>query len=96
MTVRMHHNIPKVARDKLNLAVDRADDLHQQEEGLVELLYEIDQNKFFVRFGYKSLRGFCIGGLKFSKTQSQRIVTKVRRYEPTSNVGRKKELQDLT
>ncbi len=70
---------PRVVRATLNEAVEKADQLHSHERDLITLLREIDQNRFFVRYGYKSLRGFCNHGLKFTLTQSQRIVTEVRR-----------------
>ncbi|MBC7465161.1 MAG: hypothetical protein H7256_04155 [Bdellovibrio sp.] len=85
-----HHKLffqhPKLIRDQLNAATDLADHIHQQEKLLIQKLSEIDRNRFYVRYGFKSLSGFCTDGLKFSKTQTQRIVTQVRRYEPTSNI----------
>lgn len=71
---------PKIVRDALNEAIEKSDRLHDYEKELILLLKEIDQNRFYVRYGYKSLRGFCNFGLKFSRTQSQRIVIEVRRY----------------
>lgn len=70
----------KFVRDTLNEAVEKSDMIHSFERDLIALLKEIDQNRFYVRYGYNSLRGFCNFGLKFSRTQSQRIVTEVRRY----------------
>jgi hypothetical protein len=69
-------------RNALNLTVEMADEIHRLEKNLIEKLYEIDRNRFYVWFGYNSLMGFCNLGLRFSKTQSQRIVTQVRRFEP--------------
>lgn len=71
---------PKIVRDTLNKAVEKSDRIHDFERDLIILLKEIDQNRFYVRYGYKSLRGFCNFGLKFTRTQAQRIVTEVRRY----------------
>lgn len=84
---KLFYTSSKLVRDSLNLAVVRADQIHEDEKKLIKILYEIDQNRFYVRYGYKTLMGFCNNALKFSKTQSQRLVTAVRRYEPTSNFG---------
>lgn len=82
MTKSIHfYTHPKTVRDSLLHAIEAADQIQEIERNLIILLYEIDQKRFYVRFGYKSLMGFCNQGLKFSKTQSQRIVTNVRRYE---------------
>lgn len=70
---------PKIVRDSLLQATELADHIHLSEAELIKRLSEIDQKRFYVRFGYKSLMGFCQHGLKFSKMQSQRIVTNVRR-----------------
>ncbi len=64
---------------------DLADELQILEQDLVELLYTIDQSRTYVALGHKSLLGFCMNRLRFSRTQSQRIVTLVRRYEPTAS-----------
>ena len=69
---------PKIVRDNLLAATELADQIQEIEKKLVKTLYDIDCQRFYVRFGYKSLMGFCNHGLKFSKTQSQRIVTRVR------------------
>lgn len=88
MTKEKNHRVhPKIIRDSVILAVETADQIHECEKRLVEILNEIDRNRYYVRFGFKSLSGFCIQGLKLSKTQCQRIVTLVRRYEPTTNIG---------
>lgn len=75
----LYNQDPKFVRDSLNKAVEKADKIHDFERDLIILLKEIDQNRFYVRYGYNSLRGFCNFALKFSRTQSQRIVTEVRR-----------------
>lgn len=72
----------KVVRDKLNLAAETAAEIHVKEKSLIQILYQIDRKRFYVRYGFNSLMGFCQFSLKFSKTQAQRIVTAVRRYEP--------------
>lgn len=75
-------------RDCLNQAIKMADQILEDETALVRILYQIDQQRFYVRYGYKSLMGFCQLGLRFSKTQSQRLVTVVRRYEPAAKIGK--------
>ncbi len=75
-------------RDSLNQAIKMADQILEDEAALVRILHQIDQHRFYVRYGYKSLMGFCQLGLRFSKTQSQRLVTVVRRYEPTAKIGK--------
>jgi hypothetical protein len=73
-------------RKALQQIVEVADQVHASEDQLIQLLYKIDQERIYVRVGYKSLRAFCIDGLKFGRTQSQRIVTRVRRLVPTVNI----------
>lgn len=90
ITIMGHHKLfrkdPRLIRIQLNKAVELATCIHQVENDLVDLLYQIDQQRFYVRYGFKSLSGFCIHGLKFSKTQTQRIVTQVRRSIPMDNI----------
>lgn len=83
---RLYHFHPKELGDKINGAQELAMQIHQLEKELVDKLVEIDRHRFYVRVGYNSLMGFCNFGLKFSRTQSQRIVTQVRRMEPTVNL----------
>lgn len=83
---KLHYYDGKMVRDQLNEAIDLAAEIHKQEQILIQKLYWIDQKRFFVRYGFKSLTGFCRVALKFSKTQAQRIVTQVRRCEPTDNI----------
>lgn len=86
----MHFRIhPKLVRDSLLEAEKLADIIHENEKEFIKKLRIIDTNRYYVRFGYKSLMGFCNKGLNFSKTQSQRLVTQVRRNEPTSNIETK-------
>jgi hypothetical protein len=75
---------PKIIRDILLDVVHRADLLHDQEQKLIAVLSEIDKKRLYVKFGYKSLRGFCNHALKFSRTQSQRIATEVRTFEDST------------
>jgi hypothetical protein len=82
-------------RNSLNAAIDKADEIHILERELVLILKEIDMKRFYVKSGQKSLRGFCNGVLLFSKTQSQRLATAVRRCEPTSNIGQKGDSGDV-
>jgi hypothetical protein len=79
-----------VVRTRLNEAVDLAAQIHEQEQCLIELLRGIDRRKLYLRYGYRSLRGFCQFGLRFSKTQAQRIATQVRRSIPTANIAAEK------
>jgi hypothetical protein len=79
----------KIARDTVLDAIEKSDHILYLESDLVQRLYHIDQKRFYVWFGYKSLQGFCIHALRLTRTQSQRVVTLVRRYEPTVNIGKK-------
>lgn len=85
-----HHKLfykdAKIIRDQLNEAVTLAQIIHQNEKDLIQMLQEIDREKFYVRYGFKSLSGFCRFGLEFSKTQTQRIASQVRRSQPTDNI----------
>ena len=85
-----HHKLfyknAKHVRDSLNEATDLADHILEQEAALIKKLVAIDRQKYFVRYGYRTLSGFCKDGLKFSKTQTQRIVTQVRRCDPTDDI----------
>lgn len=77
------HNLykyhPKEVRDTLNLAVEIAAQMHDTERELIFLLREIDQKRFYNRYGYRSLLSFCKRALGLSRVQAQRIVTEVRR-----------------
>lgn len=85
----------KIVREKIFESIDLADRLHYLEDQLIQKLYLIDRKKYFVSAGYKSLMGFCNQSLNFTKTQSQRIVSNVRRYEPTSNIEMKGEIGEI-
>ena len=83
---KLFYQDAKVVRDHLNTVIEIASAIHKKESSLIKLLCYIDQKRFYVRYGFKSLTGFCCFGLMFSKTQTQRIVTQVRRYEPRVNI----------
>lgn len=84
---KLFYHDPKLVRDSLNGTIDLADQIHLLEQSLIARLYRIDQERFYIRYGYRSLTSFCLKDLKFSKTQTQRIVTQVRRHIPTSNIA---------
>lgn len=87
MTRRMHFTISaKIVRDTLDEAVQVADKIHEKESNLILLLHQIDQERFYVRYGYKSLLGFCRSGLKFTKAQSLRLATAARRVNDPKNI----------
>lgn len=88
---RLRSENSSYVRNSLNAAVEMADGIHKLEKELVIMLKEIDLKHLYVRSGQKSLRGFCSKVLNFSETQSQRIVTLVRRSEPTPDIGHKGE-----
>lgn len=75
---RLYKEDPKKIRDTLNQVCELATQVHQLEAQLIKALIEIDNKRYYVRYGFNSLRVFCVQGLKFSKTQGQRITTKVR------------------
>jgi hypothetical protein len=66
-------------RKAIHEAFEKADRLHEMEQDLIKTLKTIDSQRYFVWAGYKSLMGFCDHALRFSRTQSYRIVTLVRR-----------------
>ncbi|MCM2352375.1 MAG: hypothetical protein NDI63_02080 [Pseudobdellovibrio sp.] len=82
---------PKYVRDTLNSTVEKSDELLAKERELISLLSLIDQNRLYLRYGFRSLRPFCIKALKLSRTQAQRIVTEVRRTQTTFDSGLKHE-----
>jgi hypothetical protein len=88
------HKFPgRLVRDALNSAMDLADEIHEKESKLIRSLSIIDKNKFYIRAGYKSLTTFCNKSLKFTETQTQRIVIQVRRSMPTPNIEHKDDSQ---
>lgn len=80
---RLYSFEPHTVRNTLNDAVQTADKIHDLEKSLVDKLVEIDRHRYFVRFGYNSLRGFCVNGLRFTKNRAQGLVTKVRQIRNT-------------
>lgn len=86
---------PRDLRDQVCSAFAVSDQIHSLEKSLVGILHRMDRRRIYVRIGYNSLRGFCNHALGFSKTQSQRIVTLVRRTEPMVNFGQDRERSDL-
>jgi hypothetical protein len=89
------HKFPgRLVRDSLNNAMDLADEIHEKENKLIQILFKIDNYKFYLRAGYKSLTSFCNKSLRFTETQTQRIVTQVRRSMPTPNIEQKEDSQN--
>jgi hypothetical protein len=78
---------PHDIRGALSVASQNAKRLHQAELDLIVSLEEVDQDRLFVWLGYRSLKSYCVRALKLTRTQAQRIVTQVRRSEPTSKIG---------
>ena len=74
----------KKVRDELNTAIQISGQIHLLERDLILRLYHIDRHRFYLRYGFHSLTTFCVRAMKFSRIQAQRIVTQVRRYEPSS------------
>lgn len=72
---------PKEVRDTLNKAIQISDTWKTCELDLIHELKKIDHNRFFVRYGYCSLSGFCMNGLGLSRFHTQRIVTRVRKED---------------
>lgn len=77
---------PALLRHKLREARRISRKVHESENELIALLREFDEHRFFIRAGYRSLRTYCIRGLKISRTQAQRIVTQVRRLQTTFDI----------
>ncbi len=81
-----YHSEPRYIRKILNNARESADQMKLAEQKLVEVLREVDNNRFYVWLGFKSLQGYCVHFLKLGRTRSQRIVTRVRRLDPTVKI----------
>ena len=96
MTLPKNHKVRNhLDRDSLNRAVEVADRMQEYEQLLIEMLYEIDRNRYYVLYGFNSLLGFCNRALKLSRTQSQRIVTSVRRHiSSTQPIGSTQKIGD--
>jgi hypothetical protein len=83
---------PKSARNRLGEVFEYADKFEDSERRLIGALFEIDDDRLFVKLGYKSLRSFCVTALGISRTQAQRLVTQVRRIQTTFDIGAKDSL----
>lgn len=70
---------PKEVRETLNRAIEIAETARHLELDLIQVLREIDKKKFYVRYGYRSLSGFCRRALRLSRLRAQSIVIEVRR-----------------
>ena len=78
---RLHYHLdPRYLRDTLRKATRLAENVHRAETELAELLREIDLDRIFVRYGHRSLRGYCIGDLNFTKAQAQRLTVMARQH----------------
>ncbi|MEQ1723201.1 MAG: hypothetical protein ABL930_08480 [Pseudobdellovibrio sp.] len=88
---KLHKFAGRRVRDAMTDAIDLSDEIHEKEKKLILSLIEIDKNKFYIRAGYKSLTAFTKKSLRFTETQTQRIVTLVRRSIPTPNIGQKED-----
>lgn len=82
---KLYNYHPKNVRDTLNLAIEISDQIRETEQELIFLLREIDQKRLYIRYGNKSLLGFCKGPLRFSRVQAQRIATLVRKVPHDQN-----------
>lgn len=76
----------RIIKDHLENAIELSDHMHSTEADLITKLRSIDKNRYYVAGGFKSLKGFCMHSLRFGETQAQRIVTQVRRAEPTPKI----------
>lgn len=56
---KLYNFHPKTVRDALNEASDLAAEIHRLEDVLVKELKVIDEKRFYVRYGFNSLKGFC-------------------------------------
>ncbi len=79
---------PGLLREELRKIRVAAAKHHRAEKNLVRHLYLADVNRLYVWLGYKSLTGYCVHALQISRTQTQRLVTRVRRH--------KREVKQLT
>lgn len=86
MRPKSYHPDPQALRYRHQKIFLKADELLATEQELIRLLYDIDQTREYVYLGYNSLMGYCVHALHLTRTQSQRLVTQVRRSEPTSNI----------
>lgn len=88
---KLYNYSPKYVRDTLNETVVLSDELVIKEKELILNLMKIDQQRLYLRYGFRSLRPFCVRALRLSRTlsrtQAQRIVTEVRRAQTTFDSG---------
>lgn len=52
--------------------------------------------KYYLRYGFRSLRPFCEKALRLSRIQAQRIVTEVRRTQTTLDSGKNSKTESLS
>lgn len=69
----------KEVRETLNRAIEIAETARHLHCDLIQVLREIDQKRFYVRYGYRSLSGFCRRALRLSRLHAQSLVIEVRR-----------------
>lgn len=81
-----HGYDPGLLRELLKDVSGAAQMYREAEENLVKKLYFADHNRLYLWLGYKSLSGYCVQALKLGRTQTQRLITLVRRIEPTVNL----------
>ncbi len=63
---RHYYYDPKMIRDTLNAAVEKANEVQAKEYELIQLLRIIDEHRYYVPCGYNSLRGYCQQSLRFT------------------------------
>ncbi len=76
---------PKFLRAAHKKAREMAREIHERERALVAYLYEIDYERLYNSLDFKALRPYINQHLKFSLTQSQRLATAVRRFDPVAH-----------
>ena len=76
---RLYKSEPKEVRETLNRAIAMAETARDLQCDLLQVLRNIDQKKFYLRYGYRSLTGFCRQALQLPRLQAQSLVTEVRR-----------------
>lgn len=91
---KLYHISPNYARETLNSAVTISDELAIKEKELISLLARIDKDRLFLRYGFRSLRPFCVKALRMSRIQAQRIVTESRRLQTTFDSEHKNTTQN--
>jgi hypothetical protein len=56
--------------------------IRKLERKLIRLLYEMDRDHWYRWFGYRSFRTYTLRVTRMSQTQAQRLVTRVRNFDP--------------